>query len=605
MSGPIRTRLVTLVSVIAIIMVTGCVTSAVRADRILIHNARIFDGEQIIDASEVLIDDGVIVAVGDDLPHEEGITQIDAANGFLMPGLIDAHTHTFDAALLKQDLLFGVTTTFDMFTAVTALKSMRATAGPDQADLFSSGVLVTAPGGHGTQFGLRIPTITAPDQAQAFVDARLEEGSDYIKIVLDDGKEIGFSIPTLDLDTLAAVIEAAHKRHKLAVVHIHTYEAALNAVERNANGLVHTFFDSLPDDRLAKAMAEQDAFLIPTLAVIESVCNRSGNTSLLEDDAMSPYLSDAMRNGLTQMFPEIPNSPKRDFDVALRSVTELHAAGVPILAGTDAPNPGTTHGASMHRELELLVEAGLTPTEALRSATSVPASCFELADRGRIAPGMLADLVLIDGDPTRDITDTRHIVSVWKMGKAYDRASVREANEAARRAAAEQIVDKRALVSDFESGEIDVAFGSGWMISTDEMMGGDSTGDLSIVDAGANESSHALRVAGTISAKATYPWSGAMFTPGDQTFAPADLSGNTGFSFHARGKPATYRIMVFSTSLGQFPAQKTIKLTDAWQTFSFSWSDFAGVEANGINAILLSASDEGDFWYELDDVRLD
>ena len=98
---------------------------------------------------------------------------------------------------------------------------------------------------------------------------------------------------------------------------------------------------------------------------------------------------------------------------------------MPILAGTDAPNPGTAHGASIHRELELLVRAGLSPLEALRAATSVPARAFALHDRGRIAPGLRADLVLVDGDPTRDILATRNIVAIWKLGRIVDRESYR------------------------------------------------------------------------------------------------------------------------------------------------------------------------------------
>jgi imidazolonepropionase-like amidohydrolase len=99
----------------------------------------------------------------------------------------------------------------------------------------------------------------------------------------------------------------------------------------------------------------------------------------------------------------------------------LRDARVPILAGTDAPNPGLAHGASLHQEMELLVEGGLSPIEALAAATSVPARCFGLHDRGRIAPGLRADLLLVRGDPTLDITTTRDIVSVWKGGVQLER----------------------------------------------------------------------------------------------------------------------------------------------------------------------------------------
>ena len=101
---------------------------------------------------------------------------------------------------------------------------------------------------------------------------------------------------------------------------------------------------------------------------------------------------------------------------------QLARAGVPLLAGTDAPSPGATYGASLHGELELLVGAGLTPVQALTAATSNAARAFKLADRGRVERGMRADLVLVDGDPTRDILATRRIVEVWKRGVKAERA---------------------------------------------------------------------------------------------------------------------------------------------------------------------------------------
>ena len=105
-------------------------------------------------------------------------------------------------------------------------------------------------------------------------------------------------------------------------------------------------------------------------------------------------------------------------------VAGLHAAGVPILAGTDTPNLGTAWGVSMHREMEMLVDVGLTPIEALRAATSVPADAFRLKDRGRIKTGLRADLILVSGDPEIDITTTRDIVRVWKLGNEVVRTPV-------------------------------------------------------------------------------------------------------------------------------------------------------------------------------------
>src|SRR5262249_23712801 len=104
----------------------------------------------------------------------------------------------------------------------------------------------------------------------------------------------------------------------------------------------------------------------------------------------------------------------------------LQSLGVPILAGTDAPSMGVAHGVSLHRELELLVAAGLSPAEALAAATAAPAKAFGLSDPGRIARGLRADLVLLDGDPTADIKATRRIVGVWKGGRPIDRDAWRD-----------------------------------------------------------------------------------------------------------------------------------------------------------------------------------
>ncbi|GAA3421776.1 amidohydrolase family protein [Streptosporangium vulgare] len=117
--------------------------------------------------------------------------------------------------------------------------------------------------------------------------------------------------------------------------------------------------------------------------------------------------------------------PQGNLEDVLASVKALHEAGVDLLAGTDVAVPvpflgGMAHGASIHHELQLLVRAGLTPVDALRTATSVPARRFGLNDRGRIAEGLRADLVLVDGDPTVTISDTLNITGVWRRGSHHE-----------------------------------------------------------------------------------------------------------------------------------------------------------------------------------------
>jgi hypothetical protein len=143
------------------------------ASSFLVSDVRVFDGERIIPKTSVLVRDGRIVSIGPALKTPAGADVIPGAGRTLMPGLIDAHAHAFDNAL-ERALVFGVTTELDMFTdhafAARMRTEQRAPAGaPRRADLLSAGTLVTAPGGHGTEYGMKIPTIAAVADAQAFV----------------------------------------------------------------------------------------------------------------------------------------------------------------------------------------------------------------------------------------------------------------------------------------------------------------------------------------------------------------------------------------------------------------------------------------------------
>src|SRR4051812_49319962 len=173
----------------------------------------------------------------------------------------------------------------------------------------------------------------------------------------------------------------------------------------------------------------------------------------------------------------------------------------------------------MHRELELLVKAGLTPVEALRAATSVPARTFSLSNRGRIAPGLRGDLVLVTGDPTSDIVATRDIAGVWKRGVEIRRDAYREevAKTAALAASGSFPVPRGSDsgdVSDFDAGQPTVKFGSGWFLTTDQLAGGKSVAQMKVVSGGANGTAGALEITGTLDAGLAYGWSGVMFAAG-------------------------------------------------------------------------------------------
>ena len=358
----------------------GCRPAAGQAETFAITNVRIFDGASMIPKGTVVVTDGRIAASGPDAKAPQGAEVIDGAGATLLPGFIDSHTHAFGDAL-QRALVFGVTTELDMFTAHQLAQAMRQEqakdGAPGRADLWSAGTLATAPGGHGTQFGMPIPTLTKPEEAQGWVDARIAEGSDYIKIVSEDGKAYGGDTPGLDQPTIAALIEAAQKRGKLAVVHVSTGDRAKAAIESGASGLVHLFADRAPEPGFAALVAGKKAFVVPTLTVVESTTGVASGKSLIEDARLAPYLRPDEAVSLGRSFPSRPNSPNR-MEHALATVRQLKAAGVPILAGSDAPNPGTSHGASLHREMELLV-SGATTFGLFHFATGIATLLASLA----------------------------------------------------------------------------------------------------------------------------------------------------------------------------------------------------------------------------------
>ena len=565
-----------------------------------VRNVRVFDGARTIERTTVVVRGGSIVGVGDPLPA--GIEIVEGGGRTLLPGLIDAHTHAFGDALSRA-LIFGVTAELDMFTDHRLARTMREEqARPGgaaaRADLFSAGTLVTAPGGHGTEYGLPVPTLASAADAQAFVDARLAEGSDYIKIVYDDGSAYGLRLPTIDRKTLKAAIDAARARDRLALVHIGTQRAAEEAIAAGASGLIHLFADTPASEGFAGRAKRAGVFVVPTLTVIQSSSGTPGSGPLRGDARIEPFLNGAERAALGTSFPARAGSTL-DPRHAADAVRRLRAAGVPLLAGTDAPNPGTAHGASMHRELELLVEAGLTPEEALASATSVPARVFGFDDRGRIAPGLRADLLLVEGDPTRDVLATRDIVAVWKRGVRIERRPAEAETAAGAPAAA------TGEISDFDDGETRAAFGGGWQVSTDARMGGTSEASMRVVGNGATGTNGALEVTGAIAAGAPYPWAGAMFFPAATPMAPADLSNFKEIVFWARGDGREYSLMVFATRLGPVPATYSFTAGAEWREFVVPFPALSGLDGSDIRGVLFSAgTGAGAFRFAIDEVRL-
>ncbi len=358
-----------------------------------IRNVRVFDGDTVSAARSVRLADGLIAEA--DAEHDaqiDGGHEFDAAGGTLLPGLIDAHVH-FDAVQnLEVFTRWGVTTAMDMATRAELVADLRAH--PGRTDVRSATSPASGPGGLPTASGGFDPStaVQGPEDALRFVADRRAEGADYIKVIIEDPARVG--PVALSADTIAALVTAAHQHGLMTVAHASSTAAYALGIEARVDVLTHGPLDApLAADQIA-AMAEQKIAAIPTLSMMAGIADTVGMPT---------------------------DGPGPGYRHVAAAVAAMHAAGIVIVAGTDANNTpfvpfSPPQGESIHGELQLLVQAGLTPTEALRSATSSAAELFGLDDRGTIAPGRRADLLLVDGDPTAEIRATRNVRGVWIAG---------------------------------------------------------------------------------------------------------------------------------------------------------------------------------------------
>ncbi len=575
----------------------------------LVQDVRVFDGENMHEHRSVLVDGARIADADFKGKTPAAATIVDGKGRTLLPGLIDAHVHAF--RYFDLPLLFGVTTQVDMFTGVQAMREvaekMARGDNAGQADLFSAGTLATAPGGHGTEYGMVIPTLTRPDEAQAWVDARIAEGSHFIKIVMEQGHP-GRAFASLDIATVKALIDASHRRGKLAVVHISNLPDARAALEAGADGLVHLFGgDSISQEGLAaftQLAKARKAFVIPTFSVIESMAGLRA-ADILGDTAFTSLLDKEQRQQLATTYGQ---APKAGWMTAPQAVTAaLSKAGVPVLAGTDAGNKGTQYGASLHHELQSLVRAGLTPLQALASATSAPAQAFRLPQRGRIATGYKADLLLVEGDPSADIGATRRIVDVWKDGVSV--APLRKqqlaavAQEGQPSAGVALPADGR--ISLFSRDKMGSPFGAGWMPSHDAFMGGKSSVDIKLVDAAdAGTGIVAAQVSASVAPGFAYPWAGLAFMPGRQPMQGANLANARVLKFRVRGDGQQYSVSLMSGG-NKVPVNLPFQAGGEWREVTMALADFKGADAGAISMIAFNAGPKtGNYRFEIADVRL-
>lgn len=631
----------------------------------------------------VTVDDGLISAISADKPDLD-VPFITAEGGTLLPGLTDAHVHTYGNAL-EQQLRAGVTSVLDMFMAPDLLKTqLKAQSSgtvdthssnasdrghppvasmtqdthqllayqrtvSTQATLYSAGVLATAPKGHGTEYGIAIPTINSPEQAAAFVRERIAEGSAYLKIVYQSDQAPFKRMPSIDQATLQALVDAAHQHGLKAVVHIADQVSALDAVNAGADGLVHSFFDSPIKPELLRVLVDRKVFVIPTLAVYDANIGGTLNQRFRQLVSAARPLTRHEQQGLTplQLNRLLPPNLLQNLYANVRA---MHDAGVVLLAGTDAPNGGTLHGLSLQAEMLALREVGLSTEQALLAASRTPLRQFGIEDRGDIAVGQQADLVLLaKGDVWQQLTKP---LRIWHQGlpvslqhaqnptlsagmlvdfseqapgsinTTADQAGIPAGSVKTRRGFASVQTDARfggkstmqaSIVTNSQMDENAVensvgVQGSAALNTTEKPVGVQSLStQSSTVKAAPVQSAHdannpVLQLNTQIDPQSPMAWAGFSWVPFGQFNQAADLSAASKLTFRIKGDAGTYRLLVICGEQ-MVPTTIDLSVTAQWQEFEVNLAEQTGVDVSAVKVLLWSAP-AGQYQWQLDAIAL-
>jgi imidazolonepropionase-like amidohydrolase len=271
-----------------------------------------------------------------------------------------------------------------------------------------------------------IVTGPTPDEARAQVDADAAAGVDWIKIRVDDNLGSG---QKMSKETYTAVIEQAHSHNLKVSAHLYYLEDAKGLLDAGVDMIAHSVRDKEVDDALIAQLKEKNVCLIPTLTREVSTFVYESKPDFFDDPFFTKLADQTVL--ATLQTPERqaasqrpgPQTYKRQLTTASANLKKLFDAGVKIAMGTDAGPPARFLGYFEHMEMQMTVDAGLTPTEALRTATSDAAACLGLTDVGTLKVGKWADFAVFDQDPQANIANTKTLSVVYVAGNAVPEAS--------------------------------------------------------------------------------------------------------------------------------------------------------------------------------------
>jgi imidazolonepropionase-like amidohydrolase len=435
---------------VALSWVVGVWGVGAGAQQVVLRDVRLIDGTGAPPREHVslLLRDGRIDGIGGagmDVP--KGATVKVLTGKTVMPGLISAHSHlgllVNDAensataytrenvtAELKQFERYGVTTIMSLGVnrdLVYELREEQREGRLGGATILTAGRGIGVPGGAP---GLpaaedQIYRPATVEEARKDVDELAGHHADIVKIWVD--KQHG-TVPEMKPEIYQAVIEEAHKDGLRVAAHEYALEDAKRLVANGVDVLAHSVRDRVVDDAFVEAMKQHHVWYIPTFTVDESFyiyAERPAfmRTTFFQQAAGPELMAKLNTDAYAEKVMGDPQTAQHESDFATgqRNLKKLFRAGVLVGFGTDSgAMPGRIPGFSEHRELELMVRAGLTPMQAITAATGENAKLLHLLDRGTIAVGKRADLLVVDSDPLMDIRNTREIFAVYHDGRSVE-----------------------------------------------------------------------------------------------------------------------------------------------------------------------------------------
>jgi imidazolonepropionase-like amidohydrolase len=382
--------------VLTVLVLTGC-TLSTRYD-LVIQNVWLFDGHVERGIINIAINDDTIAAITRE--RIIGDSVVDGTGKYIIPGLVNAHVHASALEDLKKGYSLGILTLLNMHTGLEERELSWKKISKDSARfsrLYGSGQAATVPSGHPTQFSPNMETISDSLSVRDWVDNRIANHVDYIKIIREHHEWMGYPpLPTLSFGQIEEIIDYAHSKDLKVVVHANTVDDVIKIAEFGPDGFVHMldYREDYPvSESYFKALADCGAFVATTSGM--SLKNR-------EDGP--PFVQEWVANNL--------------LDAQQRSevIKGLRDHGILIVAGTDAQEGQMDFGEDYFLELRLYEMAGLSNEEILRAATSNAAIAFGLPI-GELKVGSNADMVILKGNPLADLDNLNRVEQVWKNGK--------------------------------------------------------------------------------------------------------------------------------------------------------------------------------------------